>query len=251
MEAALVASSRGHQVTLYEKEKELGGALRAAVTPSFKFDMKRYLDWLIKKTMQSPVEVKLSTEATASFVKAAKPDVLIVAIGAEPFIPDITGIKKSNVVSAADVNLGKVKTGKTVAVIGAGLTGCETALYLAQQGKKVTIISRRSEENFAEDAAWYNRTALMDLLHEHGVEFKTEVNVEEITDKGVVVIDKKWKRFNIPADTVVLARGFKAPSEKVKTFEGLAPEVYVIGDCSNPRNLMAAIHDGFNFAVEI
>ena len=251
MEAAIVASARGHQVTVYEKEKELGGTLRVAASPSFKADMKRYLDWLIKKTQQAPVEIKLSTEATADSVKAAKPDVLIVAIGAEPLIPDIPGIKKPNVVIANDVDTGKAKTGEKVIVAGAGLTGCETALHVAQQGKKVTVIDMISESEVAQDAALINKIGLMELLHQHGVEFKTEVKLEEITDNGAVVIDKDWNRFEIPADTVVLAMGFKRRDETVKALQGLAREVYVVGDCSSPRNLMAAIHDAFNAAAEI
>jgi NADPH-dependent 2,4-dienoyl-CoA reductase/sulfur reductase-like enzyme len=132
MEAAIIASFRGHQVTLYKKDKELGGALRIAASPSFKTDMKRYLEWMIKKTRKSPVTIELSTEATANSIKAAKPDAVIVAVGAEPIMPEIPGIKKPHVVWAGDVDTGKAPTGKTVVVAGAGMTGCETALHLAQ-----------------------------------------------------------------------------------------------------------------------
>ncbi|HUT71495.1 MAG TPA: FAD-dependent oxidoreductase [Desulfatiglandales bacterium] len=251
MEAAVVASSRGHQVALYEKEKELGGALRFAAGPAFKADMKKYLDWMIMKTRQAPVQVKLSTEATAESIKAAKPDVLIVAVGAEPIIPDIPGTNKPNVAWAGDADLNKARIGETVVLAGAGLTGCETALHLAQQGKKVTVIDMISELEIAKDVASVSRPVLLQLLREHGVEFKTEVKLEEITDKGALVIDRQWNRFEIPADTVVLSTGFTARCETVKAFRGLAPEVYVVGDCSSPRNLMAAIHDAFNVAVEI
>ena len=251
MEAAIVASSRGHQVTLYEKEKELGGALRFAAAPSFKTDMKRYLEWIIKKTQQAPIKVKLSTEATPKTIKAEKPDVLIVGVGAEPIIPDIPGIKKPNVVMATDVDLGKAQMGETVVVAGAGLTGCETALHLAQQGKKVTVIDMISESEIGKDASSMNRITLMELLHQHGVEFRTEVKLEEITDKGALVIDKKWNRFEIPANTVVLSLGVTPRYEAVKALQGLAREVYVVGDCSRPRNLMGAIHDAFNIAVEV
>jgi len=251
MEAAIIASSRGHEVTLYEKEKELGGTLRVAASPSFKADMKRYLDWLIKKTQRSPVEIKLSTEVTADSIMSAKPDVLIVAVGAEPLIPDIPGIKKPNVVIANDVDTGKVKTGERVVVAGAGLTGCETALHIAEQGKKVTIIDMITESEILKDASFVNKIGLMGLLEQHGVKFKTEVKIEEIRDRGAVVIDKNWNRSEIPADTVVLSLGFKSRGETVKALRGLAQEVYVIGDCSSPRNLMAAIHEAFNVAVEI
>jgi len=251
MEAAVVASSRGHEVTLYEKEKELGGALRFAAGPAFKADMKEYLDWRIRKIRQAPVEVKSSTEATVDSIKEVKPDVLIVAIGSEPLIPDIPGIHRPNVVWAGDVNLGKGKIGGTVVVVGAGLTGCETALHMAQHGCKVTVVDMIHELEIAKDAASVSRMVLLSLLHEHGVEFKTEVRLEEITNTGAVVTDPQGNRFEMPADTVILSMGFKARRETAKALEGLAREVYVIGDCLSPRNLMGAIHDAFNVAVEI
>lgn len=251
MEAAQVASSRGHQVTLYEKEEELGGSLRYAAALPFKADMKKYLEWMIMKTQQAPVEIKLSTIATVDLIKAAKTDVLIVAAGAEPFIPDIYGMKKNNVVWAGDVDIGKAKIGQTVVIAGAGLTGCETALYLAQQGKKAIIIDMISETEIAKEASFTSALVLLELLNQHGVEIRTEVKLEEITDKGVAVIDKTWKRYEVGADTIVLSLGVKPRSETANAFQGLAREFYVIGDCANPRNLMGAIHDAFNIAVEI
>jgi len=252
MEAAIVAASRGHQVTLYDKADRLGGTLTLAAAAPFKADMKKYLDWLMKKTQRTPgVEIKLSTEATADIIKAKKPDVLIVAIGAEPIIPDIPGVKNANVVWAGDVVSGKALTGQTVVVAGAGLTGCETALYLAQQGKKVTVIDMLGQFEIAQDVPFLNKLGLMGLLHEHGVQFKTEVKMEEITKDGVTVIDKRWNRLEIPADTVVLSLGFKTNKTAEKAFQGLVPDVYAIGDCANPSNLRHAIHDAFNVAVEI
>ncbi len=251
MEAAIIASSRGHQVTLYEREKELGGALCAAASPPFKADMKRYLGWMIRKTLQAPVDVKLSTEVTASAIKAAKPDTLIVAVGAEPFIPDIPGIKKPHVVWAGDVMTGMVPTGKKVVVAGAGLTGCETALHLAQQGKKITVIDMIGESEIAKDTTLAGKLALMELLQQHSVEFRTEVELEEITDKGAIVMDKGRNGFEIPADTVVLCLGVRPRYKTVNALQGLVREVYVVGDCSNPRNLMGAIHDAFTVAAEL
>jgi pyruvate/2-oxoglutarate dehydrogenase complex dihydrolipoamide dehydrogenase (E3) component len=229
----------------------LGGTLRIAALPSFKIDMKRYLNWLIKKTQKSSVEVKLLVEATADSIKDMKPDVVIVAVGAEPIMPDIPGIKKSLVVWAGDVDIGKTPIGKQVLVVGAGLTGCETALHLAQQGRKVKIIDMIDEQEIAKDTSFVNRIKLIELLHQGDVEFKTEVKLQEITDKGVIVTDKKGNRFGILADTVILSLGLKPLEATVKALQGLAREVYVIGDCSNPRNLMAAIHDAFTIAAEL
>lgn len=251
MEAAIIASSRRHQVTLYEREKELGGALCAAASPPFKADMKRYLDWIIRRTLQAPVDVKLATEATASSIKAAEVDTLIVAVGAEPLIPDIPGIKKPHVVCAGEVMKGMVPTGKKVVVAGAGLTGCETALNLAQQKKKVTVIDMIGESEIAKDTTLAGKLALMELLQQHSVEFRTEVEMKEITDKGAAVMDKGRNLFEIPADTVVLSLGVRPRYKTVNALQGLAREVYVVGDCSNPRNLMGAIHDAFTVAAEL
>jgi len=251
MEAAIIASSRGHRVTLFEKKKELGGAVCMAASLPFKADMKRYLDWLIKKTNHSHVKVNLSTEATAGSIKAAKPDVLIIAVGTEPVIPDIPGIKKPLVVWAGDVDIGKTPIGKQVLVVGAGLTGCETGLHLAQQGRKVEIIDMIDEQEISKDTSFVNRITLIELLHQNKVEFKTGVELKEITDRGAIVTDNKGNRFEMTADNVILSLGLKPLKATVKSLQGLAREVYVIGDCSSPRNLMAAIHDAFTIAAEL
>jgi len=251
MEAALTASSRGHRVMLYEKENDLGGALRMAAALSFKTDMKRYLDWIIRQTLQASVKVELGTEASVNSIQDEQPDVLIVAIGADPNIPDIPGIQKPNVVWAGDVGTGRAPTGKTVVVVGAGLTGCETALHLTRQGKNVTVIDMINESDIAGDTTGVVQIALLELLKQEGVGFKTEVKLEEITDKGALVKDKQADRSEIPADSIVLSLGFKPRSEAVRAFQDLACDVYVIGGCSKPRNLMGAIHDAFTVAAEL
>jgi 2,4-dienoyl-CoA reductase-like NADH-dependent reductase (Old Yellow Enzyme family)/thioredoxin reductase len=251
MEAALIAASRGHQVTLHEKERELGGALRAAAAPEFKADMKRYLDWMIKKTLGSPLEVRLSTEATADTVLSAKPDALILAVGAEPCIPDIPGIHKPHVFWAGDVDAGKAAPGKTAVVAGAGLTGCETALQLALQGKRVTVMDKIEESEIARDTTLVGKIALMEWLDKEGVGFRTEVTLREITDHGVTLMDRDGNPDEIDADSVVLALGVTPRRELVKSLQDLVREVHVIGDCSKPGNLMGAIHDAFILAAEI
>jgi 2,4-dienoyl-CoA reductase-like NADH-dependent reductase (Old Yellow Enzyme family)/thioredoxin reductase len=251
MEAAQIASSRGHKVTLYEKDAELGGALRYAAAPPFKADMKKYLDWMIKKTKQANVEIKLSTAVTPAMIKVAKADVLFIAVGAEPFIPDIPGIKNSNVLIANDVDIDKAKTGNSVIVAGAGLTGCETALHLAQQGKKVTIIDMIDESGIASDAAFMSKINLLELLGQQKVKLMMNVKLEAITSKGITVIDKNWNRIDLKADTVVLALGVKPLSKTVESLKDIVTDTYIIGDCLRPRNLMNAVHDAFNYSVEI
>jgi hypothetical protein len=170
---------------------------------------------------------------------------------AEPIIPDIPGVKGDNVVWAGDIDTGKASSGEKVLIAGAGLTGCETALMLSQYGKKVTIIDMLSESEIAADAAFVSRVKLLEMLHENGVQFKTEVKLEEITGHGALVTDRKGNKIEIPADTVVLSLGVRALNESAEDLRGLAKESHVIGDCVRPRNLMSAIHEGFNITAEM
>jgi 2-enoate reductase len=251
LEAAIIASSRGHKVTLFEKQNQLGGNLLAAAAHSFKPDMKRYLAWLIKKAQNSAATIKLSSEATPGTIKALKPDALILAVGSEPVVPEVSGVSKNNVMTAVDVALGRAKTGKDVVVVGAGLTGCEIALEIALKGSKVTIIDFICEQEIARDTNLTNRMYLRELLNRNNVKIITEVKLEEINSKGVSVIDRDRNKLKLSADTMVLASGAIPLSKSAVKLAALVSETYIIGDCYKIRNLMGAIHDAFNVAVEI
>ena len=134
---------------------------------------------------------------------------------------------------------------------GAGLTGCETALQLAQQGRQVVLIDMLAEDEIAQDTSVAGRVALMDLLKKHGVEFRTEVTLTEITPKSVVVTDRSGGRTEIPVDSVVLALGMKPLLDEARSFQGLAAETYTIGDCRSPREIRSAIHEGFNVTADL
>jgi 2,4-dienoyl-CoA reductase-like NADH-dependent reductase (Old Yellow Enzyme family)/thioredoxin reductase len=248
MQAALTASSRGHEVILYEKTGQLGGNLILAGALEIKADMKRYTEWLVHQTENAPgVTINLNTEATARKVASDKADAVIVAVGADPVTADFPGANRENVFWVGDVNIGKAKVGENVIVIGGGFTGSETALQLAKDGKKVTVIDMLDLLTLQYD--WPR--GLAEQLEEYGVHFLTEVKTEEITDKGVIVINNKWKRSTISVDTVILSLGFKSRTAAVNRFKSLASDVYIIGDCQKVGTLKEAVHDGFNVAVEI
>jgi pyruvate/2-oxoglutarate dehydrogenase complex dihydrolipoamide dehydrogenase (E3) component len=173
----------------------------------------------------------------------------VIAAGAEPLIPPIVGISKAIVATASDVLMGKVKVGEKVVVAGGGLVGCEVALFLSQERRKVTVIEMLTD--IATDLNAVSRSALLGLLVENGVQIKTQVKLDEVVDDGVMVADKENRRYKIGAETVVLALGLKSRSSIANALKGLAPDVYVIGDCMKPRKLGDAIHEGFNVAVEI
>ena len=248
MQAALTASYRGHDVTLFEKSADLGGNLIMAAGPSFKADMKLYLEWLIRQVQKDPdIKVKLQSEATPDAVKAENPDAVIVAVGADPIIPDALIKDRKNVVWAGDVHTGRATTGDTVVIAGAGLTGCEAAYHLAQHGKKVTVIDMLDMGTLAVDIP----RALVSLLHENNVPIMTEVKLEAISDTGVAITNKSWQRIDLPADTVVLSLGFLSRKGIIEAYQSIAPDVFFIGDCRKPKDLKQAIHDAFNIAVEL
>jgi len=145
------------------------------------------------------------------------------------------------------VATGNAVVGKKVLIAGGGSTGGETALQLAKDGRRVTVIDVLDYPTLAAD--WPR--GLSDLLEEHRVRFLSEVKLEEITDRGAFVIDKTWNRFEIPVDTVILSLGLEPRTETASRFKGLAPDVYTIGDCVKPQTIKEAVHGGFNVAVEI
>jgi 2,4-dienoyl-CoA reductase-like NADH-dependent reductase (Old Yellow Enzyme family)/thioredoxin reductase len=253
MEAARKAAERGHEVALLEKSTRLGGTLELAAAFPFKADMKKYLDWAVRATLDTRhLSVRLSTAATPANIRVESPDVLIIATGSAPVIPRIPGVDNKNVAWAGDVIAGKAITGNQVLVAGAGLTGSETALWLAQQGKRVTLIDVLSLEQIDAEYSVINIQTLRKMLGEAGVKTITGVKLEATTGKGATIAGKDGKQGLMPCDTVVLALGVEPRRDTVEAIKDLAPEVYTVGDCHNPRgNLSDAISDGFFTAVQI
>ncbi|MDR1821118.1 MAG: FAD-dependent oxidoreductase, partial [Oscillospiraceae bacterium] len=141
LEAARRCAERGHTVVLFERAAELGGSLVAAGANELKTDVRRYAQWSVRQTLKTPnIDVRLNTAATREAVAAEKPDALIIAAGSSQIVPNIPGIGAKNVALATDVDLGHAAVGQRIALIGAGLTGTETAVALARAGHDVTIV---------------------------------------------------------------------------------------------------------------
>ena len=162
----------------------------------------------------------ISTEATPERVRSENPDVVIIAAGSVPIIPQIPGINGENVVLAGNVDTGEAEVGNRVVVAGAGLTGSETALLLAQQGKEVTLIDMLSMEQIDTNAKFMDTRTLRRLLAENKVDIMTEVRLEAVEESKVIVTDKKGKKKEIPCDTVVLALGVRPREDIVSIFAG-------------------------------
>ncbi len=185
MEAARVAALRGHKVTLMEKDQKLGGQLNIAALPPNKGDILPWLNYLIHQLGLTGVNIRLRTEVTPELVAEEKPEAVILALGGIPIIPDIPGINGPQVVTAQDVLFGKKQTGHEVVVIGGGLVGCETGHFLAEKGKKVTIIEML--KRIAAEMGPMVRRRLMDGLKQYQVVMVTEAKCEEIAAGGVTV----------------------------------------------------------------
>jgi 2-enoate reductase len=243
MEAARVASLRGHDVTLYEKEKKLGGNLStAAITPGR--DKINYITGYYGHVLERDgVKIEIGKEVDTKLIQKLNPDVLIIAIGAEPSAPDIPGASGKNVVSFHDVLSGQVDIpGHNVVVVGGRRAGCETALYLATKGKKVTIV-----EEMDRLAAKMEAVTRIDLLThqlpEAGINVLLKTKVVEISDQGVTVLDSHGKTNLVNAETVVIALGVR-PVVAFREIKDVIPEVFVIGDCREPRQIIHAIYEG-------
>jgi 2-enoate reductase len=245
MEAARVAALRGHKVTLWEKREALGGNLMLASIPNFKQEYKRLTNYLSTQIKKLGVAIQLKKEATLSQVEDMKPDVVLFAAGSRPVIPKIPGIEKDKVITAIDLLSSKREVGESVVVLGGGFIGCETALYLAQKGKKVTILEILHE--VVSDMYVANRMHLLKLLDNAGVKILNGTSPQEITNEGIVIGDMEGNNKMVPADSVVLTVGM-TPENELLTALNKVSQVYAIGDCVEPRKVRDAIWEGFRIA---
>lgn len=258
LEAARIAGIRGYDVTLIEKESDLGGFhLRIAATPSFKGRFKMLAKWYETQLVKIGVNIVRGKKADERLLDEFRPDIIIIATGSKPYIPSIKGVE--NAVTVDDVLLGKAIVGNNVIIIGGNLIGVETALHLAQQGKEITIVEQSSE--IASDAGPVIKIALTrpkgswppGLLERFKIRTLLSRSVLEIHKSGITVLEPPDKKMEIPADTVILSLGREPnldPKLLEKAYE-ITKDVHVIGDARLPRNLTEVIHEGFFTALDL
>jgi len=249
MEAAIITAQREHDVTLWEKEERLGGQLNIAVVPPGKEDLNSFFKYLKRRFDESKLTVKLGKEATAEAVLEFSPDVVIVAVGAKPLIPEIRGLDTRKVVSLRELLLGKVDVGKMVIVVGGGFVGCEAADFLTKKGKEVTIVEILPQ--LATEILPPYAQVIAQRLDERGVVVFTGVKEEAITDKGMAIIDKDGKRVSLEADDIVIATGAEADKTLSESLKGKVPELYEVGDCVEARKIREAIHEGATAGLKV
>lgn len=249
--AAWAAAVRGHKVTLFEKQEETGGWLRVGCLPPHKEELRTLVENLTHRALKAGVEIRLNSQAGPEIIKESHPDVVILAIGASPFLPALPGIDNPQVVSFADVLTGRKTVKGSVIIIGGGLVGCETGEFILEKVQGITSVTilEMLERMAATISASY-RPFFLARLKKMGIRMETRTVVEEIMDRGVKVIRQGKPEF-FAGDAVILAVGLKTDPKISESFQDLAAEVYSIGDCLKPRMIKEAIEEGFAVGVRI
>ena len=250
LEAARVAALRGHDVTLFEKTTSLGGQLNIACVPPRKEEMRRAAQDLIHAVCNAGVHLCMGQTRTAEQLKDAGFEAVINAVGAHSAAPRIPGIDSVNVADAWKVLAGEQQVYGTVAVIGGGMVGCETAEYLAARGCKVSVI-----EMMDKIAAGESTTILPTLLENYktyGVEQYPSHKVKEFRMDAVVCENKDGAEVTIPCDYIVLAMGARSNEFDAAALENANIPVYSIGDAAGKAaDISNAIRTGYDTACQL
>ena len=248
MEAAITAARRGHEVLLYEKTDALGGALKFAEAVPFKQDLYRFTQCLIRRVESSGVKVTLNQRVDRALAEKVRPDVLIIAAGAQLVIPTIPGIASDKVVSVAQAEANPDALGERVVILGGGLVGCETGIHLGMKGKQVTIVEMR--DTLAADVNMFHGMALGQELNKY-VTAVTGGTGRAVTDEGLIYTDREGQEHLLPADAVLCAVGMRARTGVMEELWNVVDEQYVIGDCVKPAQVTQAISDAYYLAKSL
>jgi NADPH-dependent 2,4-dienoyl-CoA reductase/sulfur reductase-like enzyme len=253
MKAAITAAERGHKVTLYEKSDSLGGLLKHTDYTQWKWAYKEFKDYLVKQTHKAGVEVLLNTTATPEMIKAKGFDAVLVATGAEPVVSRLPGANGKNVFNILAAYSNKKSLGKNVAIIGAGVYGTETAICLAKDGHKVTILT--SEKQLIPDDATgpHNMENQLDISQSNpNIARILEATVTSVTNGNVTYKDAKGNEKSIQADSVVIYAGLKPLMDEAMKFGGSARQFLMVGDCTgNAGVLQKTIRTAFFGASQV
>ena len=248
-EAARVLAIRGHQPELYEKGSQLGGNLLPGGAPEFKEDDLALAKWYETTLKDLRVPVYYNHEVTKDEVLAGDYDAVIIATGSQPKKFSLGDDEK--VYTASQVLLKEKDCGETTVIVGGGLVGCETALWLAEHGKKVTIVEALDKILAVNGPLCHaNKDMLERLVPYHGVEVVAGARVKKY-ENGVLTADTAEGEKTIPCDSVILAVGYREENSLYHDLEFDVPEIYLLGDAKKVSNIMYAIWDAFEVANHI
>ena len=246
--AAWTAARRGHQVILCEKEDTLGGILKSEQALPFKHEMYELSLTYAKFCRDAGVEIRLNTEVTKEYAERENADALIIAVGSSPLVPPIPGLDGENVVIVNNYYKEKDKVGDEVVVMGGGLAGCECAIHLGMEGRKVRLVEMR--DVLAPDANVRHRPLLLKEIDKY-VTVHTGHRALRVTSEGVVCADKDNNEVLVPGASVICALGQRSRTDVVNELLDAAPFVRVIGDASRVSTITNAVYWGYHAALDI
>lgn len=246
--AAYTAARRGHQVVLCEKESEVGGILKSEQALPFKHEMYELAGTYKLLAEKVGVEIRLNTEVTKEYAEKENADALIIAVGSTPLVPPISGLDGENVVIVNNYYLEKDKVGDDVVVFGGGLAGCECAIHLGMEGKKVHLVEMR--DMLAPDANVRHRPLLLKEIEKY-VTVHTGYKGLEVSREGILCEDKDGQKVMVPGRTVICALGQRSRTDIAEELQDAAPFVRVIGDAAKVSTITNAVYQGYHAALDI
>ena len=248
-EAAISAALKGHQVSLYESSAHLGGQWCAASVPPGKHEFSTFLTWQKQKMESLNIRIHLHTPLTASLLLEEDPDTFIIATGSTPFVPPVPGLKETPYFFAKDILLGKPLPGSHIAVIGGGLIGAETALYLASNGYHVSVLEMR--DKIAPDGEPNVNYYLFQHLKEASVDLYTGCNITQIYPDRIIFEQDQQQTCLNPVDSVVLACGSVPAPLPEDLLSGYHGQIVLTGDCKKVKNGYYNIQESFETGLSI
>ena len=253
MKAALTAAERGHKVTLFEKSDALGGLLRHTDYTRWKWTYKDFKDYLVRQTNKAGVEVRLKTTATPEMIREKGFDTVLVAAGAEPSASKMPGADGKNVYNIIDAYSNIKSLGKNVVIIGAGVYGTETAICLAKDGYKVTILTSEKQLIPADAIGPHNMENQLDISQNHpNISRVLEAVATRISDGKVFYKDSAGSENSVQADSVVIYGGLRPMMDEAMKFAGSAGQVLFLGDCTGQAGtLQKTLRNAFFVASQV
>lgn len=241
LEAASLEAQKGNNVTLFEKEALYGGMAKTAAMAPMKWEISGFISSLIAECETNGVQLINNTAVNAQMIKDMKADKVIVATGAKPAVPPVDGIDNKNVVLATDLLDGKVFAGGKVAIIGGGLIGCDTADYLTDFGRDITIFEMMDQVGM--DMWLAAQIDTFAHLKEYGVRMMPNSTAKAIKADGTLVFEQGGKEISEQFDTIVIAAGMKSDTALYDELKGMGIEATLLGDAKVPARFHEALEE--------